>query len=657
MKFDDLCNLVTESGFRPGAAKNRGLYSRSRETDPTKGSLRSGGAFAVTNPEKRVALNRWEFKASEAKDSGKLEGSMVWNTFKNAFGLLLNNGMFKSRLKSLIKDFNENRQSISDDDEKLLDNLYRAESKKSGELSSLQSVLDGLKNQVSDYNRYAKMSADGKRDFAKNVGSARGTVDALLKSIKDSPKKSEVTKLLKQMENYKFLLSQNTNNPDKLAKIKSEINNTKKKLRDKEIAAIVRSMEDLEVEKDILSRLEDQLNNAKMSNSQLSQIQTQIDRLESKIGDDESGLTQEYNEIVLKLDETSKRLGFVGEQNKKLNDLAIEKLKKEITDYAKMILDKLDTDKIAEKKSLKDLNWNELGGRSEQIAALEALTRLDNTNPIVGYLERFQRAYENNEFDVGKALNKNINISTVRDFESLPFFTFARIFKYMENENAIHQQKIVEVDEDSPVHKQALQDIANIVSGKEYVKDKSLVAGIHKMWADKDVKESLRDAVNRLQIPPKYKDNLYADIMREFAVARDGATSFRMFKSRTDAAIKDVKKSVYKESFDVVAARILESFSFDEDDYKLDLMEIFEEKSKKCTGPTKKASSDRKGKKWTKCARQSDGSYKRIHWGQKGVRVTGKSGNTKRKKSFKKRHNCSNAKAGSPQAMACKDWA
>jgi hypothetical protein len=74
----------------------------------------------------------------------------------------------------------------------------------------------------------------------------------------------------------------------------------------------------------------------------------------------------------------------------------------------------------------------------------------------------------------------------------------------------------------------------------------------------------------------------------------------------------------------------------------------------RCTGPTKKASSDRKGKKWSKCARQPNGSYKRIHWGQKGVRVGG--GSSKRAKSFKARHKCGSAKAGSPQAMACKDW-
>ena len=81
------------------------------------------------------------------------------------------------------------------------------------------------------------------------------------------------------------------------------------------------------------------------------------------------------------------------------------------------------------------------------------------------------------------------------------------------------------------------------------------------------------------------------------------------------------------------------------------------EEASKCTKVTKKASSTRKGKKWMKCVKSDSGGYKRIHWGQKGVRVTGKSGNTKRKKSFKARHNCSKAKSNTPQGQACKDWA
>ena len=73
------------------------------------------------------------------------------------------------------------------------------------------------------------------------------------------------------------------------------------------------------------------------------------------------------------------------------------------------------------------------------------------------------------------------------------------------------------------------------------------------------------------------------------------------------------------------------------------------EKNAKCTGTTKKASSTSKGKKYMKCVKSDSGGYKRIHWGQKGAKVTGKSGNTKRKKSFRARHKCSTAKANTPR--------
>ena len=77
----------------------------------------------------------------------------------------------------------------------------------------------------------------------------------------------------------------------------------------------------------------------------------------------------------------------------------------------------------------------------------------------------------------------------------------------------------------------------------------------------------------------------------------------------------------------------------------------------KCTGPTKKASSTSKGKKWMKCVKNPDGKgYIRRHWGQKGVRVTGDSGNTKRKKSFRARHGCADAKPGTAKKLACDDW-
>jgi hypothetical protein len=79
--------------------------------------------------------------------------------------------------------------------------------------------------------------------------------------------------------------------------------------------------------------------------------------------------------------------------------------------------------------------------------------------------------------------------------------------------------------------------------------------------------------------------------------------------------------------------------------------------SARCTKTTQKASSDRKGKKYMQCVKNPNGKgYKRVHFGQKGVKVTGKSGNTKRKKAFRKRHNCSKAKPGTAKYLSCKNW-
>jgi hypothetical protein len=132
---------------------------------------------------------------------------------------------------------------------------------------------------------------------------------------------------------------------------------------------------------------------------------------------------------------------------------------------------------------------------------------------------------------------------------------------------------------------------------------------------------------------------------------------FQAIRGRANAAIKiisSLKMENITESFDELASRYASSFDFDMNDFMIDLQEVHSLLESKCTGSTKKASSDRKGKKWTKCARQPDGSYKRIHWGQAGVRV-GKD-NPKRRKSFRARHKCSSAKSGSPKAAACGDW-
>ena len=79
------------------------------------------------------------------------------------------------------------------------------------------------------------------------------------------------------------------------------------------------------------------------------------------------------------------------------------------------------------------------------------------------------------------------------------------------------------------------------------------------------------------------------------------------------------------------------------------------EEGGKCTKATEKTTSTAKGKKHMKCIKNPDGEgYIRKHWGEKGARAAPKG--SKRNKSFRARHGCSDAKAGTAKKLACDDW-
>jgi len=147
--------------------------------------------------------------------------------------------------------------------------------------------------------------------------------------------------------------------------------------------------------------------------------------------------------------------------------------------------------------------------------------------------------------------------------------------------------------------------------------------------------------------PPKYEREVTA-MEEAFPHAGNGVGRIRQDPKAERRG--HVQRSCHQDLENVISGEDCDKMIEEE------LEAVLDEKSR-CTKVTKKASSTRKGKKWMKCVKSDSGGYKRIHWGQKGVRVTGKSGNTKRKKSFKKRHGCSKAKSNTPKGQACKDWA
>ena len=201
-------------------------------------------------------------------------------------------------------------------------------------------------------------------------------------------------------------------------------------------------------------------------------------------------------------------------------------------------------------------------------------------------------------------------------------------------------------------------------------KTKTIGKGAKKRRVNNCVKENFprrmtsAPSADRLDLDDKFKGKLLdhgVKIMMSTGTGLSGAIEslgkmIRMDLNFSDKAKKSIARYLGGEEFrDNLKSRM------DEEDERMTLNdymrgESVNEKNAKCTGPTKKASSTSKGKKYMKCVKSDSGGYKRIHWGQKGAKVTGKSGNTKRKKAFRARHKCSTAKSNKPRGAECADW-
>jgi hypothetical protein len=349
------------------------------------------------------------------------------------------------------------------------------------------------------------------------------------------------------------------------------------------------------------------------------------------------------------LDEVYAQIENTSLENEEINDSYLEQMLAVVRDTAKRLYKKHADEIIStpeepqsriipiheldiamlEKNITKDLQT--------QLQLLDMLLSEDsNTNPLTLFLDLQRKNYDemkNNFFEVKRGDNYSISIENL--YKSLPLFKMINYFY-----NVIMKSPVITL-----TNKQKKR-VDSVVGGDNMIQRLGTIKN-EKEW--EDLRPDLTSYIKKQQID-KDRKKMLMDMVK---------APFQPIRGRVNTAVKilsALKAAAITESFDELAAMYASSFNFDRTDFLLDLQEVkfLTENSKKCTGPTKKASSDRKGKKWTKCARQPDGSYKRIHWGQAGVRV-GKD-NPKRRKSFRARHKCSSAKAGSPKAAACGDW-
>jgi len=388
--------------------------------------------------------------------------------------------------------------------------------------------------------------------------------------------------------------------------------------------------------------------------TEIAAIDKELNKIEAERQEYENKLNTAqdiYNQVL-------ERTSEIEETNKMLNDQKMEAFRYYLKSTAEQLL--LDNEqKLASENQFQDLsqlNWEDTPkGMQEKMNMLRALASEDPTiNPILAYLDIYDTRYSQREAELrDQELNANVNITKVRDYNSLPFVQLVNLYNNMKYNEKFgfkpHKLAPVAMDSDEK-------------SDSAYLELKKILDSINneETWTTKIIKNRkyIEDLVDMLALTDSQKQNIkgYTRTMWSNATGRTKINTAQLMLQELNKYRKQLSES-HISSFDSFVSSILESMEFDHDDYEIDIIELLEKKSAKCTGTTKKASSTRPGKKYMQCVKNPDGSgYKRVHFGQKGVKVTGKSGNTKRKKSFRSRHKCSTAKPGTARYLSCKNW-
>jgi hypothetical protein len=713
MNFDDLYTLALEAAKNFGSPKNIG-GSRLAGVKQSQGpsGMVSSSVGKNDNPQERVPIDQRNKKGFDPKNSYKQQKSRIevsddsgntevrkktkdelQNVFAiigdqkkalyNSFALLNNSGYYKEQIDKIFEIFST-VGSIKLEDEKKLKNLRFSIDQNN---SIATKMIDKIRQYGEVYNNYNDPE-EVKIQTENDLEEAEALYDANFKNLKKIRGGSKLITVLNNLETLnmrKTLLLKNFASktaPYEIEKLNSQIFNLEQKIKQliaenpsydqyvEKFKKLSRNIERLTVKHSHHKLKPSDVNGVEGKTNGILNIlrnsETKLKAVEAKAKAD----SEEYNNLV---DYVSK----ISTHNENINDTCIEKFKNAVVIGAKNILNLKFENFNPESSEAEQIDWDsDMPTKGDTYKMLVALTTPNN--PIFRLINKLDMPFLDEKesedetrgavrYDIGRAMSDNENITNVRDINALPF---SKIVVYLKNVD-IATMPIKNDPFNNESFRKAYRQFSVICLNDENGEED---------WNNVLMKERLKKLLG-IELPPSFQTTIDVDMGDVLSDARKfeyekiingrydnkGVGSFKKLLSMVDGDLRgpyprrfdSIKNKLRKgesinESFDELAAKYASSFNLDINDFMIDLQEVHSLLESKCTGPTKKASSDRKGKKWTKCARQPDGSYKRIHWGQAGVRV-GKN-NPKRRKSFRARHKCSSAKSGSPKAAACGDW-
>lgn len=379
---------------------------------------------------------------------------------------------------------------------------------------------------------------------------------------------SEITGQRKAKEEaqaqYRKLVERREMLQDRLEEIKDEVttfNLAKKTEIDPKVKkGINMELKDLKLERDNIKVELGGLHEDEMSkayNQRFKEAQTK-----------ENEATANLFEAQQELDELNQKTDNITKDNLKANEKAVRGILFTVLQYAKELAETLKTEH--ENIQLTDpsqLDWEQLPTNvQEKLDRLEALSVEDENNPIVGFFNALAKQFDDMFPTLTtNQLNKKVNISSVRMFEYMPAFIFNKYWNSISD--ALEKEKINLTANDAPlVTDESVKELFRLLQTFD-----NRVA-----WNIPENREKLLDLVYKIPVSDSKKDE-YATIIKDRWVqgkSKESKSSYRLLKRiEKDLGVK--APELQKESFDEFASKVLCECAGYDDDFYLDVVEIF----------------------------------------------------------------------------------
>lgn len=518
MKFEKLVQIVSEAkGEQPGAR-----YFATKNREGPAGVV-SGPIGKSDNFELQKNLDRWEYDPTQNKGkSGMSSETKIWKSMLTSFRLLFNNQFFDKKVQIIAKEFNSSRDSYKNirgvgdngevekyDEENQLEKLERNQTKYRSDLTGMRDDLD-KKNKI--INR-TKLPPSEKNKMETDI--------AMLEA--------KVAKLNEQMKREKT---------------------------DKRRASFMQQIDELVT---ILDKKRTRYDQAMLKAVDVEKLKANIFDIEEKMSKWEDKLVKTTEE----LDNLHDRINQINDTNETANETAknefLDLIKSTAGGLVKEYRSKADTTIV---KSLDQLNWDELPPNlDDAVSRLQALeSDDDNINPILGYLSRFERDYDGKDFVTGKELDKNVNITSLRNFNKLPLMVLLRIYSSLRASD----KTPIPLDKLNTTQTDAMQGELFALLTK--LSPNTIECKTE--WNNPNTKTYIKGLIDQLSMTQFSKEQMKKRVDRPWMVDR-GKTPPALLKLNIEDELK-----VKRESFDDYFNDLIIEMAFDEDDYQTDLIEV-----------------------------------------------------------------------------------